>query len=173
VNPAEEQAVREAQKNNGLAAMLMQLAPTWKYVSDRIKALLDQPVIRQPYSMPASQSLVVPAGRTGVPFPNTDFSNSLEWPFEIWKVKPVQDPAHTFQDWRINLKDQTFDRDLHKAHQRVDGIVEDNTGVWRWDFPWIMRPKGGGFTITVDNLDTVNPITVEVTLVGFLLIPRA
>jgi len=163
----------EQQRRDGLAAMLMQWAPTWKGVTDRIKPLLDQPVIRQPYSAPSSQPLVVAAGATGQVFPNTDFSNSLEWPFEVVRIKPTQDSAHTFGDWRISIKDQTFDRVLHKANQIVSGIVEDNTGVWRLEFPWIIRPKGGGFTIAVDNLDLVNPITVNVTLVGYLLIPRA
>ena len=163
----------EVQRQDGLAAMFQQWAGTWKGVTDRLKPLLDQPIIRQPYSLPSSQPLTVAAGATGGVFPNTDFSNSLEWPFEVWKVKPTQDPSHTYSDWRISIKDQTFDRVLHKANQIVAGVVEDNSGVWRLDFPWIIRPKGGGFTILVDNLDTVNPIIVNVTLVGYLLIPRA
>lgn len=166
-------AAAEAQRQNGLAAMLMQWATRWRDVTDRIKPLLDQPVIRQPYTMPSSNPLVVAAGATGVAFPNTDFSNSLEWPFEVHEIKPTQDPAHIFDDWRIAIKDQTFDRPLHKANQRVSGLVDDDTGIWRLCFPWIMRNKGGGFTITVDNLDAVNPITVNVTLRGYLLIPRA
>jgi hypothetical protein len=41
-----------------------------------------------------------------------------------------------------------------------------------WKFPWTIRPKGGGMNITVQNLDTVNPITVDIDLIGYMLLPR-
>jgi hypothetical protein len=173
MDTAQAVAAAESARQNGLAAMLMQWATRWKDVSDRIKPLLDQPVIRQPYTMPNALALVVPAGVTGMVFPNTDFSNSLEWPFEVHEIKPTQDPSHTFADWRLSIKDQTFDRPLHKANQLVAGLVDDNTGVWKLAFPWVMRNKGGGFKIGVDNLEAINPISVNITLRGYLLIPRA
>ncbi len=54
----------------------------------------------------------------------------------------------------------------------VATLLDRNTGKWPLKFPWVLRPKGGGLTIYVNNLDTVNPIIVDVNFTGFLLIPR-
>lgn len=159
--------------NNGLAAMLMQWAPKIRSTIERINPLLDQPVIRMPYQMPNATSLIVAAGATGARIPDSNYAHSLEWPFEVNKVKFSQDPAHTFRDWSVMITDQSFSQQLMKAASMVDLLVEDDTGVWTWDFPWIVRPKGGGFTVAVNNLDTVNPISVDVSFEGYLLIPRA
>ena len=161
------------QGSPGLAAQLAQWAPIVKNLVDRLKPVIDQPVIRVPYNMPLAASRVVAAAATNVPLLASDFSNSLEWPFEIWKVKFSQDPAHTFRDWRFFLRDQQFSQDLMKAAAMVATLVDDNTGVWRLELPWIVRPKGGGLGPTVDNLDAINPITVDVNFQGYLLIPRA
>lgn len=162
-----------AQQNNGLAAMLMQLAPTVQSLINRIKPVIDQPVIRFPYNLPLRNSFTVPAGGIGQRMPDTDFIHALEWPFEVHKVKFSQDPAHTFRDWRVSIKDQTFNQDFMKTQAMVALLLSDNTGAWELDLPWTVRPKGGGLTVTVDNLDTVNPITVDINFEGFLLIPRA
>lgn len=164
---------QELQAQNGLAAMLMQLAPTVKGLVDRLKPIVDQPVIRFPYVMPLRQSLTVGAGQTGQPMPSSDFMHALEWPFEVHKVKFSQDPAHTPRDWRVLIKDQTFNQDWVKTQAMVDLLIDNNTGVWDLDFPWVVRPKGGGLTVSVDNLDTVNPITVDINFIGYLMIPRA
>jgi len=153
--------------------MLVQVATRMQSVFDILKPLIDQPVIRFPYTMTNKVPLVIPAGAQGVPFVASDFSHSLEWPFEVHEVKPEQDPAHTFQDWRLMVEDQTFNQRWFKTATRIDGLVDDNTGVWRLRFPWIVRPKGGALSLTGDNLDAVNPISVEVTFRGYLMIPRA
>lgn len=57
--------------------------------------------------------------------------------------------------------------------QQVDGLIDTNTGVWYLKFPWVVRPKGGALLLIADNLDLVNPISVEVEFSGSLLIPRA
>jgi hypothetical protein len=36
-----------------------------------------------------------------------------------------------------------------------------------------VRPKGGGLVPYVTNLDTVNPITIDIGFVGNLLLPRS
>jgi hypothetical protein len=158
---------------NGFGAMVQQFGPLIKTLADRIKPFLDQPVIRFPYNLPLARSAVIGAGLTNQPLIASDFSNSLEWPFEVNRIKFSNDPAHTFRDWRVLLKDQTFNQDWMRATVMVATMVGDNTGAWDLDFPWVVRPKGGGISVMIDNLDTVNPITVDINFQGFLLIPRA
>lgn len=153
-------------------SMLTQLAPIFHAFMDRVGPLLDQPVVRLPYSFPLATSTVVGAGVTGQVLDPTSFQNGLEWPMEVHKVKFSQDPQHTFRDWRINIQDQIVNQPMQSNNAMVATLVDDNTGAWSWDFPWTIRPKGGRFVVTVDNLDTVNPITVDLNFVGFLLIPR-
>lgn len=152
--------------------MLTQLAPVFKGFMDRVEPLLSQPVVRIPYSFPLATSATIPAGQSGFILDPTSFSNSLEWPMEVHKVKFSQDPQHTFRDWRINIQDQIVNQPLQKNDAMVATLVDDNTGAWDWRYPWTIRPKGGAFICTVDNLDTVNPITVDIDFVGYLQIPR-
>jgi hypothetical protein len=156
----------------GAGAMFAQLAPVIKGFMDRINPLLDQPVIRMPYSMPLARGQVIAAGAAGVVLSPTDFTFNFEWPFEVHAIKFSQDVGHTFRDWRINFQDMTFQQPMQKATSLVADLVDDNTGKWVWEFPWIIRPKGGGMTVTVDNLDTINPITVDIAFLGYELIPR-
>lgn len=164
---------QELQAQNGLAAMLVQLGPMVKTVIDRLRPVIDQPIIRFPYVMPLRSSAVIQPGQVGFPLPATDFLHALEWPFEVHEVKFSQDPAHTYRDWRVLIKDQTFNQDWMKSQAMVATLVDDNTGVYRLGMPWVVRPKGGGLTVSVDNLDTVNPITVDLAFRGYLMIPRA
>jgi hypothetical protein len=60
-----------------------------------------------------------------------------------------------------------------KTQNMVATLIRDNTGTWELPFPWVVRPKGGGLTVTVDNLDSQNPLTVDIAFIGNLLIPRA
>lgn len=164
---------QELQAQNGLAAMLVQLGPLVHGLISRLKPVVDQPIVRFPYVMPLRTSITIPAGAVGTPLPATDFLHALEWPFEVWKTKFSQDPAHTFRDWRVLVKDQTFNQDWMKSQAMVAELVDDNTGAWNLDMPWVVRPKGGGLTVNVDNLDTVNPITIDISFIGYLMIPRA
>lgn len=156
----------------GLGAMLAQLAPAVKSVLDKIQPLLNQPVIRMPYNLPLSRSQVIAAGASGQVLTSSDFSHSLEWPFEVRWVKFSQDIAHTFRDWRVGVQDQTFNQPFQKSNSLVADLVDDNTGKWVLDFPWIVRPKGGALNVIVDNEDDTNPITVDINFGGYLLIPR-
>ena len=158
--------------SEGLASQLIQLAPTIKRIVDSLKPVIDQPIIRFPYTMPLANSLVVGAGQTGVRMPDSNFSHSLEWPFEVHTVKFSNDPSHSFRDWRVFIKDQSLNQDWHKASTMVDLLIQANTSQWRLGFPWVVRPKGGGLTVNVDNLDEENPISVDINFEGFLLIPR-
>lgn len=151
---------------------MMQLATKVSKALRYLGPIVDQPVIRFPYEFSLSSAFTLTAGQTGARLPDTDFQNSLEFPFEIHKVKFDQDESHTFRDWRVTIQDQIFSRDWQKSSTRVSGLVENNTGLWTLDWPWIIRPKGGGLTVTADNLDANNPITVDVTFIGALLIPR-
>lgn len=156
----------------GLGAMMTQLAPLIQSALNKVQPLLDQPVIRMPYAMPLARSQVISAGQTGAILAPTDFSFNFEWPFEVRAVKFSQDVSHTYRDWRVNFQDQTFNQPLQKANALVADLVDDNTGKWAWELPWVIRPKGGGMNVTVDNLDTVNPITVDLAFIGYLMIPR-
>jgi len=157
----------------GLEAMLVQLAPVFERLQRHVKPLFDQPIVRMPWILPLAQSQVVPAGQVGAILNSTSFTYSFEWPFEVHWVKFSQDIAHTFRDWRVNFQDQTFQQPLQKNSSLVADLVEDNTGRWTWDFPWVIRPKGGAMQVTVDNLDTINPITVDVAFGGYAMIPRS
>jgi len=158
----------------GMTAMLTQLAPVVGGFLQRVQPLFDQPIIRMPYAMPLAQSQVIPAGAQNVRLEPTDFQYSFEYPFEVHAVKFSQDPAHTTRDWRVALLDQTFNQQIQKSQSgsMVAQLVDDNTGKWEWKFPWLVRPKGGGLTVSIDNLDTVNPITVDICFLGYQLIPR-
>jgi hypothetical protein len=167
------EAMPPTMDQNGLASQLLQLAPTIKRLVDSLKPVIDQPIIRFPYTMPVASSLIVGAGQRNIFMPSADFNHSLEWPFEIHKVKFSNDPSHTFRDWRVFIKDQSFNQDWHKFSTMVDLLIEQNTSQWPLSFPWVVRPKGGGLSVSVDNLDDDNPITVDINFEGFLLIPRS
>lgn len=156
----------------GVEAMLSQLAPFLSGLWNQLQPLLAQPVVRVPWSMPLTTSTVIPAGQQGFILSATAFSYSLEWPFEVHEVKFSQDPAHTFRDWRINIQDQVVNQPLQKSNSMVADLVDDNTGKWSWRYPWTVRPKGGALIVTADNLDTVNPIVVDLSFNGYLMIPR-
>lgn len=156
----------------GLEAMIVQLLPWLQRLKMGIDPILNQPIIRQPYSLPLAAGQVIAAGASGQILNSTSFSYNFEWPFEVHAVKFSQDIAHTFRDWRVSFQDQTFQQPLQKNASLVADLVDDNTGKWEWKFPWVIRPKGGGMTVTVDNLDSVNPITVDMSFLGYQLVPK-
>jgi len=163
----------DMQPSPSLAAMLAQLTPVFTGFMDKIQPLLDQPVIRFPYNMPLAQSQVIPPGAT-VPLTSTDFQYSFEWPFEVREISFSNDPSHTFRDWRVAILDQTFNQPWQKgiAGTMVETLLDVNTNKYCLKFPWVVRPKGGGLSIAVTNLDTVNPITVDINFIGSQLLPR-
>lgn len=163
----------QQQANEGFAAQLMQLAPWVKRVTDALKPLFDQPVIRFPFVMPLATSQVIAANASAVPLTAADFQFNLEYPFEVHALKFSQDASHTFRDWRVRVEDQTFNQNIQKNNWLVADVVDDNTGKWKLEpYPWTIRPKGGGFVFSVDNQDALNAITVDLALIGYLLIPR-
>lgn len=157
----------------GLSAMLSQLSPVVESVLRKIQPVLDQPVVRFPYTMPLSAGMVVPPGQQLILTP-TDFQYSLEYPFEVHDISLSQDITHTYRDWRIAFQDQSYNQPLQKSitGTLVANLVDLNTGKYCWKYPWTVRPKGGGYQILVTNLDTVNPLTVDISLNGYQLIPR-
>jgi hypothetical protein len=156
----------------GLEAMMVQLGPVIRKFMDGIDPLLNQPIIRMPWSLPLAQSQVIPPGANNVVLNSTSYTHNLEWPFEVHEVKFSQDIAHTYRDWQVYFQDQTFNQPLEKNAALVADLVDDNTGKWLWKFPWTIRPKGGAMQVLVTNIDTVNPITVDVSFIGYLQIPR-
>lgn len=154
------------------AGMWQQLAPLVEKILKGVRPIIDQPVIRMPYILPLARSASISAGASGFILPTADFSHSLTWPFEVNRIKFSQDPSHTFRDWRVAIQDQTFNQPFQKSNVMVDLAVMNNTGTWELPFPWVVRPLGGGLQVGVDNLDTVNPITVDISFEGSLLIPR-
>jgi len=153
--------------------MLAQWGPFFTDIANRVKPLLDQPVIRLPYTLPLSVSQVIPPGGTVKLMP-PDFQYSLEYPFEVTALKFSQDPAHTARDWRVLIQDQTFNQPwtLSNNGVMVATYIDDNTGKYKLDMPWVVRPKGGALSVVVTNLDEVNPITVDVCFIGSQLLPR-
>lgn len=165
--------LEEEQAAQGLAAQILQVMPWIKKQVDKLKPLIDQPIIRFPWNLPLITSQVVPANTAGIRLPASDFAVGLEYPFEVHAVKLSQDPAHTLRDWRVSILDQTFSQDMQNNPVMAALLVANNTGLWQLDpYPWVIRPKGGGLNIAVDNLDTVNPITVDISFQGYLMIPR-
>jgi hypothetical protein len=156
----------------GLEAMMVQLGPWIHHIKAALDPLLGQPIIRMPYSLPLAQAQVIPPGGQNVVLNSTSFTFNLEWPMEVHEVKFSQDIAHTYRDWQVYIQDQTFNQPLQKNASSVADLVDDNTGKWVWRFPWTIRPKGGAMNVAVNNLDTVNPITVDMSFLGFLMIPR-
>jgi hypothetical protein len=158
-----------------LAATLLQLWPRINRVFKGLQFLVDSPIVRQPYVLATSQAggQVIAAGARNIPLLQSDFSHSLEWPFAIYKIRFSNDPQHTFRDWQIMLLDQTFNQQWMKAPVMVDDLIDANTGFWELAEPWIIRPQGGGQQMNIDNLDTINPISVNIALHGCLLSPRS
>lgn len=159
---------------SALASSLMQLAPGVKRLLDGFRFMVDQPVIREPYYLGSSNpgGNVIAAGAANVPLPQADYSHSMEWPFEVRRVRLSNDSAHTFRDWSFTITDLTFQHTWMKNPQLADGMIDANTGFWELPYPWVIRPAGGGWQINVNNLDAVNPITINVVLHGNLLVPR-
>ncbi len=153
--------------------MLSQMAPFFLDLYNKAAPLFNQPVIRYPYTMPLATSQVIAPGATAL-LTQPDFNYNFEWPFEIQKVSFSQDPAHTTRDWRVYFQDQTFNQPWQKAQTgtMVATLLDTNTDKYVLEFPWVVRPKGGGIQINVTNLDTVNPITVDIALIGAQLLPR-
>lgn len=158
-----------------LAASLTQIAPFAKRMVDGLRFLVDQPVTREPYILATSAAggQVIAAGAVNAVLLSTDFSHSLEWPFEVKRIRFSIDAQHTFRDLSVMVQDQTFNHPWMKNPVLVDNLVAANTGFWDLDFPWIVRPQGGGQQWYVNNLDAINPIQVSISLIGALLIPRS
>jgi hypothetical protein len=161
--------------NANVLAALAQLAPLVERVTDTLGFLFVSPIARQPYALgvAADPGQVIAAGVRNQVLNVVDFSHSLEYPFEVRRIRFSNDPAHTFRDWRVLIKDLTFAQDWMKNPLMVDTLITPLTGAWELEFPWVIRPQGGGLQIYVDNLDAANPITVNVTLEGRQLIPQS
>jgi hypothetical protein len=130
-------------------------------------------IIRSPYVLATSApggAIILP-GQQNVPQLLSDFSNSLEWPFEVTKIRFVNDAQHTYRDWRVRVVDQTFNQEFMKNPVMVEALINVETGFWELPEPWIIRSQGGGQNWFVDNLDTVNPIQITIALFGALLQP--
>lgn len=150
---------------------LAQILPMVQKAFERVEPLLTQPFRRQPFVLPLATSQVIGAGLTNQPLKASDFTLNLEWDFEVWYTGFSQDVSHTRRDWRFRMNDLMIAQDLFKASAMIATLPDDNTGKWRLDYPWILPKKGGGLQPYVDNLDPVNPITVDVAFVGYLLMP--
>ena len=156
-----------------LAQSIMQLWPAAKRVTDGLAFLFSQPIVREPYILGTSTlggAIVAPGARNAVLL-QSDFSHSLEWPFEVTKIRFVNDAQHTFAQWSVRVVDQTYNHEWMKNPVVVEGLVRADTGFWELPMPWIIRPQGGGQQWFVDNLDAANPISVYIELHGSLLIP--
>jgi hypothetical protein len=159
--------------NPGFDTMVMQFAPYIKSFIDWLGPLGNQPVVRVPYTMVNAASTTLLAGVTNQPLLQSDFQNGLEYPFEVRKVRFSQDRSHNTRDWRFANMDLTFNMPWQKAPAMIDTIINAETLEWDLVFPWVVRPKGGGLVPYVTNLDTVNPITIDIGFVGNLLLPRS
>ena len=139
----------------------------------RAAAQINGGFIEQPYILGTSAlpGAIIAAGRANVPQLQSDFSLSLEWPFKVKRIRFQNDPQHTFRDWAVRVVDYTFNQEWMKNPVPVEALIQANTGFWELEVPWIIRSQGGGQNWFVDNLDTVNPITIGIYLEGVLLMP--
>jgi hypothetical protein len=153
-------------QQNPLVEAFLQMASAAK----NINAAYDE----EPYVLSTQNpgGIVIAAGQQNVPLPLVDFSNSLEWPFKLYRIRFTNDPQHTYRDWRVRVVDQTYNQEWMKNPVMVEQLVQVNTGFWELPKPWIIRSQGGGQNWFIDNLDTVNPITVSLALHGALCIPQ-
>lgn len=158
-----------------VAASLSQVSPLFQRFVNGLSFLIDQPVARQPYVLgtSANPGAVIAAGAANQILLAQDFSHNLEQPFEVKRIIFSVDRQHTFRDFKVFLKDLNFAQDFMKNSIMADTLINHMTHAWELDFPWVIRPAGGGWNIFIDNLDAVNPITVNVALQGSLLIPMS
>jgi len=156
-----------------LAGMLLQLAPNFDRVLKGLQFMVQSPVLYSPYLLGTAQAggTVVPAGTSNFPLPQTDFSHSLEFPFQIDRVRFVVDPSHTFRDARVIVQDLSYSETWMKSPVVLAGLIDANTGFWELRKPWILRAQGSGLQLYVDNLDANNPLSLYVELHGSLLKP--
>lgn len=157
---------------NDVAALITPPTATRRLV-EGLAFLNSAPFNEMPYVMecatPGGQ-IIAPNARNTV-LPTQDYSHSLEYPFVVDELRFTTDVAHTLRDWRVLIKDLSYNQDWMKNPVLAAGLVAPNTRSWILKRPWVIRPQGGGVQIYIDNLDTVNPITVNVSLVGVLAIP--
>jgi len=160
---------------SALAAMLMQMSPGIERLFKAAQFLIQSPVLRQTYIIGTAQSggSVIPAGATNFILPQQDFSHSLEFPFEIERIRFVVDQAHTFRDCRIVLQDLSYSETWMKSPVPIAGLIDANTGFWELRRPWILRAQGSGLQFYVDNLDVANPLMLYIELHGSLIKPTA
>jgi hypothetical protein len=131
-------------------------------------------VVKSPYVLATSAAggTIIAPGQQNVPQLQSDFSNSLEWPFLIKRIRFILDPAHTLRDARVRVVDQTYNQEWMKNPVMTEALVDVQTGYWELgEDGWVMRSQGGGQLWFVDNLDPANPIQITISLEGFLLIP--
>jgi hypothetical protein len=91
-----------------------------------------QLITREPYVLATSAvgGAIIAAGQMNVPLLLSDFSNSLEWPFEVDRIRFVNDPSHTFRDWRVRVVDQTYNQEWMKNPVMVEALITVDTGFW-------------------------------------------
>lgn len=158
-----------------LAQTLMQLVPTARRITDGLRFLFDQPVLRMPYTLgtSAENGALVAANARNAVMLQSDFSHSLEYPFEVHRIRFSNDSSHTFRDWRVRVMDLNYNMEWSKGQTvMVETLVDANTGFWDIRFPWVIRSQGSGQQWYVDNLDAVNPIHISIVLHGYLLMPQ-
>jgi hypothetical protein len=150
---------------NPLVEMFVQMAQAAKQIKREF--------IEMPYTLATSAmgGQVILAGQQNVPLLQSDFSNSLEWPFKIRRIKFEHDASHTYRDYRVRLLDHTYNQEWGKNPIQVSCLVQVDTGFYELPEPWTIRPMGGDQQFFIDNLDTVNPIQISVALHGTLLFP--
>jgi hypothetical protein len=157
---------------NDVASLLTPTASTQRLL-EGLAFLSSAPFDEMPYVMecatPGGQ-VIAPNARNTV-LPTQDYSHSLEYPFRVHELRFSTDAAHTPRDWRVLIKDLSYNQDWMKNPILAADLIAPNTFSWVLRRPWIVRPQGGGVQVYIDNLDTVNPIAVNVALVGVLLIP--
>lgn len=158
-----------------LAQTLTQLVPTALRITNGLRFLFDQPVLRMPYTLgtSADNGALVAANARNAVMLQSDFSHSLEYPFEVHRIRFSNDASHTFRDWRVRVMDLNYNMEWSKGQTvMVETLVDANTGFWDIGFPWVIRSQGGGQQWYVDNLDAVNPINISIVLHGYLLMPQ-
>lgn len=135
---------------------------------------------RVPYTM--AGELIVAAGATNIVFPPATFLQSVDKPFEVWRVKlvasqldgnnvPIAAPAPNINKfWRVRMTDVSKDQLLTKNAQLVASLTDTDDDNWWWAPEPYTIVRAEGFEVSVDNLLANNALRAEITFVGYNLI---
>lgn len=142
-----------------------------------------------PYNMPSE--ITIDASQSGIAFPGTDFVNTQEKPFAVYRLVPrvmALDAAGLLLETQpdVNVLEALvklrvflvgFNQEATKANVRISNLVQGSTSQRAWEFTEpFMLPNQYGIQLFADCdafpagfAGEVDSLRVTVNLQGFLL----